>query len=154
MFDKILVPIDGSNQSVEAARMAISIAGQYGSQVHLLHVISPPTFDLPVLHEPPPVLTGAALEEWEKMGRSVLERVSQEVQVANVKPTIELTWGNPVRVICDTAREGGYDLIVIGSRGVGGLTGLLLGSVSERVSHLAPCPVLIARPKKHSSGRK
>lgn len=146
MFKKILVPIDGSDQSVEAARIAVSIAGKYGSQVQLLHVVAPPSYDSPGL-DVPPTLMSIALEHWEKMGRDVLQRACQECKVEEVKVTMELAWGNPARVICDKAEEGEYDLIVIGSRGLGGLTGLILGSVSDRVSHMAPCPVLITHQK-------
>lgn len=146
MFKRILVPVDGSDQSLQAVRIAVSIGSQYGSKVHLLHVITPPTGNTPG-PDVPPTFMNIALKQWEKMGRTVLEKAYQECQADHVTISVELDWGTPARVICDKAREGNYDLIVIGSRGLGSLTGLILGSVSDRVSHLAPCPVLIARQK-------
>ncbi|MCR4400625.1 MAG: universal stress protein [Syntrophomonadaceae bacterium] len=147
MFKKILVPIDGSDQSAEAARIAVTLASRFGAQVQLLHVISLPAYDYPDMSQVEPAFISQALESWEALGRQYLEQALGECQSCDVKTSVELAWGNPAKVIVDTAREGGYDLIVIGSRGLGNLSGLLLGSVSDRVLRTAPCPVLVVRQK-------
>lgn len=65
---------------------------------------------------------------------------------AGIKTESAVLIGNPAEEICTFAAKGKYDLIVMGSRGLNEMKGLLLGSVSHRVLHLAPCPVLIVKP--------
>jgi len=147
MFKKILVAIDGSEQSVKAARAAMDIAGKSGGEVHLLHVVRPPAFDYSGIDYTgsmlPPEIPSHMIDEWHKVGRLILDKARKEVESKDVQTTIEVGMGDPAQVICDTAEKGNYQLIVMGRRGVGGLSGLLLGSVSNRVLQLSPCPVLI-----------
>jgi len=72
--------------------------------------------------------------------------------LADAAPRIEtlIRPGSPADEIVDAAKELGADMIVIGSRGWGEIRSVLLGSVSERVLHLARCPVLIVRPTEHA----
>lgn len=147
MFKKILVAIDGSEQSVKAARAAIDIASKNGGEIHLLHVVRPPAFDYSGVDFTgsmlPPEIPDYLIDEWSKVGQLILDKARKEVESEDVQTTIEVGMGDPAQVICDTAEKGNYELIVMGRRGVGGLGGLLLGSVSNRVLQLASCPVLI-----------
>jgi nucleotide-binding universal stress UspA family protein len=77
--------------------------------------------------------------------KSNLQAIQAADQSTPVCIETELAWGHPADVIVEKARQGGYHLIVMGSRGLGAISSLLLGSVSDRVVKLAPCPVLIVR---------
>jgi len=147
MFKKILVAIDGSEQSVKAARAAMDIACKSGGEVHLLHVVRPPAFDYSGVGYTgsilPPEIPSYMLDEWHKVAQLILDKARKEVESKDAQTTIEVGMGDPAQVICDTAEKGNYELIVMGRRGMGGLSGLLLGSVSNRVLQLSPCPVLI-----------
>ncbi len=145
MFKKILVPVDGSDQSVQAAKVAVNVADKHGGCVNLLYVIRPYAFEYSRvdtgINPPVPELPGGA----SNVGQQILEKIQQEIEPSGIEITTELNQGNPAEVICEKAQAGNYDLIVMGSRGLGGLRSSLLGSVSNQVSHLASCPVLLTR---------
>lgn len=99
-----------------------------------------------------PAMKNEHLDALEQQGLDLLARVKSDLETIQVadkeeKVAIEtvLAWGNPADVIVEKAREIKFHLIVMGSRGLGAISGLLLGSVSDRVIKLAPCPVLIVR---------
>lgn len=141
---KILVATDGSEGSLHAARMAGELAKE--AQVILLYVAHVPRsfyFTDEMGHKvtaevPMDVMIRRTAEPILRKTLSALaipeERVLTEVQV-----------GEPAEEIVDLARLEKVDMIVIGSRGLSPLKGLLLGSVSDRVLHTAPCPVLVVR---------
>nr|WP_131918201.1 universal stress protein [Heliophilum fasciatum] len=79
------------------------------------------------------------------MGQRVLDKTEAVFQAAGLTCKRDLTMGNPAYAICEYAEEHNMDLIIIGSRGMGEIKSLLLGSISDRVLHLAKCPVLIVR---------
>lgn len=141
MFKKILVPVDGSALSMEAVRKAAALADKFQGAVTLLNVVvtpaQSPMVDPGLVVIPPQLIT--AMEE---EGRQVLERVQQAVP-AGVSVSTQQKIGHPAQTIIEVAKSGGFDLIVLGSRGLGEIKGYLLGSVSDRVSHHAPCAVMI-----------
>ncbi|MFZ5641336.1 MAG: universal stress protein [Bacillota bacterium] len=143
MFKKILVPVDGSALSMEAVRKAAALAERFESVLTIMHVVMTPVqspmVDPAMLVIPPEVIT--ALEE---EGRRVLEMAKKEVPDGLTAMTVQKI-GHPAQAIIELAGTGGYDLIVLGSRGLGEIRGFLLGSVSDRVSHHAPCSVLVVR---------
>jgi nucleotide-binding universal stress UspA family protein len=149
MFKNILVPLDGSKFSQKAAVAAIDLASRYGSKVHFLTVTRAPNAKvseglrryMEVEH-----ILGRPEDLVESMAQEVLgkaERHARKKGVKSLKSTAET--GQPAKVILDVAKRTNADLIVVGSRGLGELPGMLLGSVSLKVSSLAPCPCLIAR---------
>jgi len=145
MFKNILVPVDGSNFSTNAARVAVNIAEKYGSNITLLHVISYshlPTIDP---SQTSLVITEEILTGLKKQGEKILQDPLEAIGPKTVNVNMELTWGSPAQVIMEKANDKPYNLIVMGSRGRGGIAGLLLGSVSNRVSRLAACPVMIVK---------
>ncbi len=77
--------------------------------------------------------------------RQILEEVETKVKAANVEVTCETAEGNPAEVIVKKSKEGKFDLIVMGARGLSGLKKILVGSVSEGVVKNAACPVLIVK---------
>jgi len=150
MFKKILVPVDGSDFADLAAQRAVFIAVKHGGMITLLHVINNGSSNRSghLRHS----LKNNNKDELEQEGLSLLSQVKsnlQAIQAAEQNSQVcietELAWGNPADVIVEKARQGGYNLIVMGSRGLGAISSLLLGSVSDRVVKMAPCPVLIVR---------
>ena len=158
MFKKILVPLDGSEHSSSALEIAAQIAKKFQAQLTLLHVYSfvapvmmaesftQTTSGLPIIR---PSLTSADLAEMEKEARQVGERILIEAKEKLASEGIivdsSLTEGNPVQEITRIAKEGTFDLIVMGIRGIGKLKELLVGSVSDGVIKQSSCPVLIVK---------
>jgi nucleotide-binding universal stress UspA family protein len=144
---KILLATDGSESSIHAARiLGDLVACQPEAQVTVLHVAHVPRSyfitdenGMKVTPEVPvDIMIRRSAEPILRKTLSALglpdERVATEVQV-----------GEPAEEIVDLARLEGYELIVLGSRGLNQVKELLVGSVSHRVLHTAPCPVLVAR---------
>lgn len=147
MFKKILVPVDGSRFSINAAKKAVSIAQKMGSKITLLHVVNHSQLFSLGPTQSMPVITDRMVEGLNSGGERILKDALAALNPMAVEVECELAWGSPPQVIVEKAREEKYDLIVIGSRGLSAITGLLLGSVSDRVSNLAPCPVMIVKEK-------
>ena len=141
MYQRILVPIDGSSRSLHTLGEAVTLASGFGSGVTLtvFHVNVPIALnDLSVGID----LTKVVEDE----GLSILARAQPLLDRAPFAHDLRSVTGDPAQEICDLAKEGQYDLIVIGTRGHGLFTELLLGSVSHKVIAHAPCPVLVIRP--------
>ncbi|GAB4262629.1 MAG: universal stress protein [Deferrisomatales bacterium] len=139
LFQKILLPVDGSSYSMDAARRAASLARELGSRVLLLHVRDrvPDFLGDPYYQK----MLDQALARAEQLVRPYLELLRE----AGVPVEERLLEGDPAKNILTVAAVEGCDLIVMGSRGLSDLEGLLLGSVSHKVLSSAPCPVLIVR---------
>ena len=136
MFRKILVAIDGSQQSNAALAIAVDLARHYRAPICLLHAF-PHVSDL--LGTPQ---YEHLLEARSTIGQQILE--STRAQIAkDITVDIQLIEGPPAPAILRVAVEDGCDMIVMGSRGHGQLSGMLLGSVSNTVAQRASCPVLI-----------
>jgi nucleotide-binding universal stress UspA family protein len=155
LFEKILVPLDGSEHSLKALEIAIQIAKRFGGKITLIHVYSvtirPVIMPEPTSLTPPmiPVMTSAevskAVEATRKAGASILTDGEQKVKAEGVQVERALREGHTVQEIVETAKEGMFDLIVIGGRGISKIRELLLGSVTDGVIHHAPCPVLVVK---------
>lgn len=145
MFDTILVPVDGSDYARNAAHAAVEIAKKFKSRIILMHVINRSFITMAGMPEAIPTVTDTVLNEWKAAGEAILAETLEQLDAGGLVIETELVWGEPAHVICEKARAGQCDLIVMGSRGRGGLAEILLGSVSDRVSHLAPCPVMLVK---------
>jgi len=153
MFENILVPLDGSEPSNHALELAVSIAEKYGSKVTLIAVV--PRVVLPVFPDEgfgtAPVTAAKDMARYQDKMKEIYENVLKEARekVSKEHPGIELETtlkeGRPSATIVETAEEGDVDLIVIGSRGVGGITGWILGSTSRRVVDTCTKPILIVK---------
>jgi nucleotide-binding universal stress UspA family protein len=147
VFERILVPVDGSNISVLLAQMAANIAAKFGSEVVLLHVLQLP-LPMEVLNpgrEEPPDIYGEIKGRVESFGRRVLKNAALEFSALAVPTTEKTVWGDPAGEIVKEAHQGGYHLIVIGSRGLDDMEAWLMGSVSNKVVQRSRCPVLVVR---------
>jgi nucleotide-binding universal stress UspA family protein len=136
MFHKILAAVDGSAQSSAALRQAVELAQQYKATLCVLHAF-PHVSDLLGTPQYDHLLAARAM-----IGEAVLESARRQVG-EQVQVETQLIEGPPAPAILRVAYEDGCDLIVLGSRGHGQITGLLLGSVSSVVAQRAHCAVLI-----------
>ncbi len=139
MYDDILVPTDGSESAMEAAKNAIELATQYDGTIHALYVI-----DIGSMW--PDAYEGNVLGDLESRGKKAVEQVREGAEDAGVDVVDDVvTGGNPYRVILDYVDENDIDCIVMGTHGRRGLEHYLLGSVTERVVRLAEVPVMTVR---------
>ena len=156
MFNKILITIDHSKISRKVFEAGLLLAKQTGANLMLLHVLSPEEKGYPS----PPVYPGLeynpnvkpilkAYEEecqrFEEQGRELLHSLAEEAKKAGIMTELSQTKGYPGRNICEEAEEWSAELILVGSRGLTGLKEMFLGSISNYVTHHAPCSVLIVR---------
>jgi len=139
----ILIPVDGSDNALRAVNFAIGQAPQYkdGPEIHLLNVQLP-------------VASGTVRRF---IGRSELDHYYQDEGVAALASARKLLddaglryhhhicAGAYAETIVACAKEKGCDMIVMGARGLGSVAGMLLGSVTTKVIHLSPLPVLIIK---------
>ncbi|MBE3587235.1 MAG: universal stress protein [Thermoanaerobacteraceae bacterium] len=145
MYGKILVPVDGSHRSAMAAEHAAKLAALCKAHLTVLHVVPPLPPYVNRYEDRLGEVYRKVQEQMEENGAEILNRTREELAKYNVDLETKAIWGNPADEICREAREGRYDLIVMGSRGLGEIRGYLMGSVSNRVVRHASCPVLIVR---------
>jgi nucleotide-binding universal stress UspA family protein len=140
MFSTILVAIDGSNASMDAADYAISISKQYNAELYALHVIHADV-DLFGPHE-----TSEYTTEMRNEGEKYMDKVRLKANEKNIQIKTEIISStNIAGGIVDYAEENNIDLIVIGTRGLSGFKKLLLGSVARNVVTYAHCPVMVVK---------
>lgn len=136
----IVVGVDGSDHSVAALEWAIDEARRRGSKVEVLHSWQ----YLPVVAEP---MAGAPPIPFEELAQNAQRIADDAIAKATggadpgVALEVKLIEGPPAAALLDAAKRA--DLLVVGSRGRGGFKGLLLGSVSQQLTHHAHCPVVI-----------
>lgn len=144
MFKRILVPVDGSDNSEKALDYAIDLAKKDKAGLTVITVVEPRHS---TSHTLPPEIFEPYPEEvkavYEGILRRSLERVKEKAP--ELDADTKLAFGSAGNSIIEACREGGYDLIVMGSRGIGGIKGFILGSVSKSVVNEAPVPVLIIK---------
>jgi nucleotide-binding universal stress UspA family protein len=149
-FQRILVAVDGSEGSRKASEVAVDLAEKFGAQLYVLHAFRGyPEYMTMFPSAPTP--SGEAIEEFEAYAKkAALEVVGRTVSIAGkkgLKARVETTEtiGSPVQAITEYATSEKIDLIVMGTRGMGGFKKMLLGSVSSGVVTHATCAVLVVR---------
>ncbi|MGC9965229.1 MAG: universal stress protein [Syntrophobacteraceae bacterium] len=148
MFTKILMPTDGSPCSFAAARYARDLLKMNPSaRLTILHVRRKPTPTYRVYRwiEVEVPLSDEVKKRICEAEELILSRTEKVFADAGLVTDTEVVTGAPAEEISAYAEKGGYDLIVMGSRGAGGVKNVFAGSVSHRVVHLARCPVLIVK---------
>ncbi|MGB9740905.1 MAG: universal stress protein [Candidatus Bathyarchaeia archaeon] len=155
MFQKILVPLDGSEHSLRALNIAIQVAKKFEGKITLIHVYSAavrPVMIPEATTAPPPMIpimtpmeVSKVAEAARKTGSGILADGADRVRAEGVPVETVLREGNTVQEIVKAAGEGKFDLIVMGARGISRIREILLGSVSDGVLRNAPCPVLIVK---------
>ena len=147
MIKKIRIAVDGSKHSIKSVAIGADIAKATGSKVLLFHVVKPyslpdslksfakaeriATFDPELLRKGAQYLLSGAMDEARRAGLKNVEMETEEGPIS--------------RSIVERAKSFKADMIVIGSRGMGDIEGMLRGGVSHRVETLAKCPVLVVK---------
>jgi nucleotide-binding universal stress UspA family protein len=139
MFSKILCANDGSERAFRALALAVTLASEHRSE---LHMVSVEEIDyLPEFIEEIRQEVGTAARRF----HTVLQRARKMAEEHHVKLHTHVLAGHPVRDIVKLAAELKADLLVVGSAGHSELYERMLGSRADRLVHLAPCPVLVVR---------
>jgi nucleotide-binding universal stress UspA family protein len=149
-FQRILIAVDGSEGSRKASEVAVDLAEKFNAQLYVVHAFRGYPEYL-TMFPGAPAPSGTAMESYEAYARkAALDVVGRTVSMAEMKGlkakshTTE-TMGSVVQAITDFATSEKVDLIVMGTRGLGGFKKMLLGSVSSGVVTHAPCAVLVVR---------
>ena len=147
----IVVGIDGSRQAMDATAYGALLAKTFGARLTLIHAAVPAPSRSSFDRAPKAALRAEAAATLD--GDHFL-REAQAMVDPGVTCVTELHFGDPATVICRRAEELGADLVIAGSRGLGMLDRLLLGSVSSAVTQRAPCSVLVVRegPRREERG--
>jgi nucleotide-binding universal stress UspA family protein len=154
MINKILAAIENAPQNNLVFDSALSLAQTTNASLMLLHVINQDESGYPILptYTYYPMVDDIGYEIYEKKlsehkqrGLHFLQTLTDQATQAGVKTEYSQLIGNPGRNICELAASWNADLILVGSRGLKGLKEMFLGSVSNYVTHHAPCSVLIVR---------
>jgi nucleotide-binding universal stress UspA family protein len=160
LFERIIVPLDGSRLSAQALPYAIEIARQFKSEVFLVRVLS----ETPVSYIPPPVAVGETIAadiitnhaymkdvENSAHARRYLMNRAKELRDHGLTVTYEVIDGNPARSIMEYAAGHDVSLIVMMSHGRGRLKRALLGSVTDAIMRGSAIPVLVVRAKNSNA---
>lgn len=143
MFSKILVAVDGSSFSNKALDYAADLTKKYNSSLTIIYVVHKRVYI--AAEEAGFVTTAPLIHDMEEQGKEILEKAKERVEAAGINVDRVLVHGLPAEEILEKAEKESYDAIVIGSRGRTAATAFLLGSISDKVSHHAKCPVLIVK---------
>ncbi|WP_148416194.1 universal stress protein [Haloferax sp. KTX1] len=139
MYDRILVPLDGSAPGDEALDRAIDLAATAGATLYALYVV-----DERVLHATQ-LDAGGLVRAYEEEGERIVSEAVEAAEAAGIEVVTAVEHGSPHRAILRYAEEIDADLIVMGTHGRRGIERYLLGSVTERVLRMADVPVLSVR---------
>jgi nucleotide-binding universal stress UspA family protein len=149
---KILLATDGSNQAVQATEVVAKLFGDMqGTSVTVLFVkdLALPASTVPEEGEvqflPDPMLMQ---QEMNELASSSLKTAEEILQKTKLEVSTRELWGRPADTIAAVAEQDGYDLIAMGSRGMGALAEIIVGSVSRRVLQRSRVPVLVI-PESH-----
>jgi nucleotide-binding universal stress UspA family protein len=146
LVKKILVALDGSKESKKALNFALELAEITSAELELLTVVPPVFLHSHSIHVLKSEAIADCAKELETGFREVLSKVQKELQKKKIgfKVSTRLEKGEPDEKIVNRAERGKFDMIVMGSRGLGGRVSAL-GSVSSRVVDKASCPVVIVK---------
>jgi nucleotide-binding universal stress UspA family protein len=152
-YQKILIPVDGSEPAKYAALRGLSLAKLIGAEVTAVHVIEHPHFlgealavgdMIPV--EPPEMKESDMFQGLKKMAQEAVHFVKEEGEKQGVEVKTKIMEGHAADQIVKLSEE--YDLIVISALGRSCVTDLLMGGVADKVARHAKCPILLVRERK------
>lgn len=138
-FSNILIPVDESKHSKGAFDYGLSLAEMTNAHITILHC-----------HRPVPTGLGEpnfqkAIDDYTRESYGIIKPYTQELTKKGMKFTEKVIGGETAKTITSIAEHDECDLIVMGSKGKSDIEGLLVGSVTHKVLHTAPCPVLVVR---------
>ncbi len=149
MIKNILVAVDCSENSIRALDFALDLAEKYSAAVTILNVSESPAMGAVPLE--PTTVSGDSMvlfaKDLRRLHEDILNKSIAHAKEVNPKVTVfsKLREGDPALEIVAEAKEAGFDIVVVGHRGEGRMREIFLGNISEKVSHLAPCPVVIIK---------
>lgn len=141
-FKRILVAVDGSENSIRAVETAKNLAEEGMQQIGLIHVVQP-VYQTVGSYGYVDVSTMITTQT--ETGQRILAEAKELINDVGVEVDTRLVVGRRGQEICKFAKSGEYDLIVMGRRGLGRLEEVVLGSVSEYVVRHSDLPVLIVQ---------
>ena len=145
MFGSIVVGTDGSETATQAVRQATELASAVGARIDLVSAYEPvPTQRLREEQRETPEDLQWAINPREDVD-GTLNEAAEAIKGAGVEVETFARQGDPADAILDVAEERKADLIIVGNKGMTGAKRFLLGSVPNKVSHHAPCSVMIIR---------
>ena len=145
MFRSILVGTDGSETATEAVRQAVGLADKLGAKLQIVSAYEPvPAQRLAEERRHAPEDLQWTINPREEID-ATLAAAAEIASQAGVPVEVYARQGDPADAILDVAEEQGADLVIVGNKGMTGAKRFLLGSVPNKVSHHAPCSVLIIR---------
>ncbi|MBU0623727.1 MAG: universal stress protein [Candidatus Thermoplasmatota archaeon] len=139
---RMLIATDGSEFTKEAVSTGLRLAKILGAEVTALYVVDQTSF----VSFPIDTSIVSVYSLLENEGKRAVEEVKKEGEQQGIKVTPVVVEGSPTRKIVEMAAD--FDLVVIGTLGRSALSKLFMGSVAERVTRYAPCPVLVVRSRK------
>lgn len=151
LIKRVLVAVDGSQNSDRALDFALDLSEKYSATVTVLNVAESLAIGVvPLEPSEPTAYAGGTVDFYKDFRRFHEEILRKAVDRArefkpNVAVLSKLREGNAASEIVGEAKDGNFDIIVVGHKGLGRVKELFLGSISEKVAHLAPCPVVIVR---------
>lgn len=137
----ILVATDFSECSDAAVEQGRALAAVFDASLHLLHIVTAPLQEMWAGYAPGAEFL-TVVRDLEVEARTRLEHLAASGEIRRDRVVVQTAWGDPSDEILKYAREHRVDLIVCGTHGRRGWSHVVMGSVAERVVHLAPCPVL------------
>lgn len=138
MFERILIPVDGSEPAQNAARLGVDLAVEHDATVHGLYVVEPVT-----------VAEGGAgqvIESMQETGQEIVSEFAELAESRELPVETDVKTGVAHREILEYAEANDIDLMVVGTHGRTGIGRYLLGSVTEKIVRLSDVPVLTVRP--------
>lgn len=149
MYERLLIPVDGSDGARRAAERGFELAGQLGSDVHVIGVVETGVLGSIRL----PGDAASAKDAFTQEMRGIVDRTCEAAEERGLSATAEIRTGVPVTEILEYVDEIDADLVVMGSRGRGGLGRVMLGSVTEGVTRYGDIDVLVVEsPAERAEG--
>ena len=141
MYKKIIFASDGSDNAHRAGLAAVELVKDISlKSITVIHIATSPPAQSRMIKADFDAHT--LLEEDAK---EIMKQTFKEINNAGISVDVKVAFGDPADEIVKIIEKEGADLLVIGSRGLGSITGVLIGSVSQKIVHEAPCPVMIVK---------
>lgn len=141
MLSKLLVPVDGSENSLRALDHANYLAKKTGANITAMNVIENP----PTVYVESQKLLNDLLAKFREESANILDKCKQIAEKNDVKIETVMGEGDAASTIVGYAQKGDFDTIIIGRRGLGRVKEMMLGSISNKVLHHAKCTVMIVK---------
>jgi len=150
LFRKVLVAVDGSHSCFRAIELAVHFAREFGSEVTVIHVVSHDFMhpELKAHHQLPSLILHELDTAYQKAGRKIIRAAEEHFREENMEIKAELVRAeDPAEKVLQMVKKSDYDLLIIGNNSEIRFKRFSLGSVAEKISLYARCPVLIAKRK-------